>query len=168
MSFQFLTPDSKHNFRTTSHWSLMLFKHNTMEFLRRFEIVHETWIYPCTLKAKKQSKKSTGKVTTTGFVWLDRSTNCRKNDLAQWRVLVLFYQATHRLTPYTIATAKWFRTVKRVFSSFGSTWQLFVSKLKKFTRRAEIWFEWEGPLYHRALLCRLPENIVFFFTAKWN
>ena len=48
-----------------------------------------------------------------------------------------------------------------VFSRFGPVRLLFVSKLEKVTRRAEIWVEWEGYRRHGGLLCRPPENVFF-------
>ena len=48
-----------------------------------------------------------------------------------------------------------------VFSRFGPVRLLFVSKLKKVTRRAEIWVEWGGYRRYGGLLCRPPENVFF-------
>ena len=48
-----------------------------------------------------------------------------------------------------------------VFSRFGPARLLFVSKLEKDTRRAEIWVEWRGYRRYGGLLCRPPENVFF-------
>ena len=48
-----------------------------------------------------------------------------------------------------------------IFSRFGPVRLLFVSKLEKITRRAEIWVEWGGYRRHEGLLCRPPENVFF-------
>ena len=47
------------------------------------------------------------------------------------------------------------------FSIFGPVRRLFVSKLEKVTRRAEIWVEWGSYRRHGGLLCRPPENVFF-------
>ena len=56
-----------------------------------------------------------------------------------------------------------------IFSRFGPVRLLFVSKLEKVTRRAEIWVEWEiwvkVGLRHGDLLCRPPENVFFTFSG---
>ena len=48
-----------------------------------------------------------------------------------------------------------------VFSRFSPVRVLFISKLEKVTRRAEIWVEWGGYPRHGGLLCRPPENVFF-------
>ena len=48
-----------------------------------------------------------------------------------------------------------------VISRFYPVRLLFVSKLKKVTRRAEIRVEWGGYRPHGGLLCRPPENVFF-------
>ena len=48
-----------------------------------------------------------------------------------------------------------------VFSRFGHVRLLFVSKLEKVTRRAEIWVEWGDYRRHGGLLCRPPKNVFF-------
>ena len=48
-----------------------------------------------------------------------------------------------------------------VFSRFGPVRLLFISKLEKVTRQAEIWVKWGGYRRHGGLLCRPPENVFF-------
>ena len=48
-----------------------------------------------------------------------------------------------------------------VFSRFGPVRLLFVSKLEKVTRRAEISVERGGHRCHGGLLCRPRENVLF-------
>jgi len=56
---RWLTPDNKRNRGTTSEQCLTLFKRNSMEFLRRFVTVDETWIHWCAPETKEQSKQWT-------------------------------------------------------------------------------------------------------------
>ena len=53
-----------------------------------------------------------------------------------------------------------------VFSRFDPVRLLFVSKLEKVTRWAEIWDEWGAYRRHGSLLCRPPENVFFRRVKK--
>jgi len=104
-----------------------------------FSGIHKVWSTSTTWRRAKQSQGS-----TMPNYWADLTLNCRKNYHIWRRKKSSSTMTTHQLTPrrhhgHIGRIRLWTAAPSTLFIRFGPVQLIFISKLEKVTRRAEIW-----------------------------